>query len=431
MPVIQTIVWKTSSRGVLNLKINVNDKNQKSVTFGYDKTLSKKLIKSLSSNNTDLYKQMLELNNFCNKTEDIIDKRQKANVSTLETGPLINIFFNTKIGLTNLVERFFPSLDYANKESYHYAQSKGWKVEFAKAMQPVEEAKENVEMFTLKEFERNAGSPKGLSSISGREQLKKELNEKIIYPIKYPGKAAKEAKEYGVKFPSSVLLDGHPGCDKTFIAEAIAREANLPFFKIGVDLKSLTPFEDGTTMQERIFNALSQKSKEIKKPCVLQIDGLNNLYSSDGSSETVVPASLSHIKKLLDLIGTAKEKGIIVVSTTENLGHGLVEDLIRYAFDSPIRVTLPNKETIEAILKKNLANKERGVALMKSKDDLSQMADKLNGFSDKDIEILSNEAAFIAKNNGERDIKKEDYFKAIEKNPNLKAKPSKINGYLS
>lgn len=408
------------------MRINVNEKNQpSSVTFGYNKVLNKKVLKILGNNSSDINKKLIELNNFCNKTEDLIDIRKKGSVSTIETDALIDLLIDVKSRFVDSMEKFFPSLNYAKRESNYYAKesiqkSKDWKQELSNIIKPVEEE----QPFLLKEYVRNTDSPEGLSSILGREQLKKELNDKIIFPIKYPEEAILDEKDYGSKFSSSVLLSGPPGCNKSFIAEAIAREADLPLFKINVDMDNLAPLEDGITIQERIFNSLSILSREMGKPSVLQIDGLNNFYISDAGMMT--PESMSQITRLLNLIKTSKSKGIVVVSTIENLGNkSALDEIIKYSFGSNINVDLPDKLAIIEILKKNLTQREKGHTLLNSYEDLSEMAAKLNGFPDNAIKMISDDAALIAKNDGRRDIKKQDYIQAMQKST-LKSQSSKI-----
>lgn len=64
--------------------------------------------------------------------------------------------------------------------------------------------------------------------LGGLDDVLKEIKELIEFPLKHP-----EVYDWlGVQPPRGVLLHGPPGCGKTALANAIANECNVPFFRV-------------------------------------------------------------------------------------------------------------------------------------------------------------------------------------------------------
>lgn len=66
--------------------------------------------------------------------------------------------------------------------------------------------------------------------IGGQHELKKKLQQAIIWPIKY----ADSFKRLNIRPPRGLLMYGPPGCSKTMIAKALATETGLNFIAVKV-----------------------------------------------------------------------------------------------------------------------------------------------------------------------------------------------------
>jgi ATP-dependent 26S proteasome regulatory subunit len=72
-------------------------------------------------------------------------------------------------------------------------------------------------------------------SIGGLDEIIASLRESVIYPLTYPELFAGANGLLGA--PKGVLLYGHPGCGKTMLAKALAKESGATF--INLPLSSL------------------------------------------------------------------------------------------------------------------------------------------------------------------------------------------------
>ena len=64
--------------------------------------------------------------------------------------------------------------------------------------------------------------------IGGLENVKRELQEVVQYPVEFPEKFEK----FGMQPSKGVLFYGPPGCGKTLLAKAIANECQANFISI-------------------------------------------------------------------------------------------------------------------------------------------------------------------------------------------------------
>lgn len=85
----------------------------------------------------------------------------------------------------------------------------------------------------LKEFKHSEDSPKGFCDVAGHEDIKKELTKKIVLPMNDIN-VINSYKDYNIKPYSSYMFYGPPGCGKTLLVEALAKEANIPLFKLNI-----------------------------------------------------------------------------------------------------------------------------------------------------------------------------------------------------
>ena len=433
------------------MNINNKDSHKASPSFGYSPTLNTRLRKVLSIERSELNIKLLNLNKLCNQTEDVLIKKT-ANEAPGEDGyysdateSLTSFFLDLKSTLAGYIDKSYPELKFTRKEADHYRRvadgdELSWRAEASEmlddlaneadyqsgAIEQIEmgempgravKAKSGQEKDIISEYLPTSESPKGFDSLGGMTKLKEDFNDKIIEPIKNPEMAKLDEVEYGKKFPRASLLIGPPGCGKTFTAEAVAREAGVPFYVLKLG-KQGSMYVNGTSLNyEASFDAVAKKSQEIGKPCVLFLDELEGLATNRDAVGTDT-AKIEQVGTLLDLINSARSRGIILVGAGNK--YKGVDEAIRNRFDFQAYVGLPDKATRIEVLKKVLEGKTKAEAFLNSIEDMDAVAEALDKFPNRSIADLSNAAADIARKDNRRPITKEDYLKVIGENQNLK-----------
>jgi transitional endoplasmic reticulum ATPase len=216
--------------------------------------------------------------------------------------------------------------------------------------------------------------------IGGLEEVKRELQEAIEWPLKYPDLYTK----LGHKAPKGILLYGPSGTGKTMLAKAVATESEANFISVrGPELISKWVGESEKGVRE-IFRRARQAS-----PCVIFFDEIDSVAGSrggEGSSGTERVVS----QLLTEMDGVSEMHGVVVIAATNR------QDLIDAAlirpgrFDKIIFVPNPDKATRIRILNIHTSGKHLG-----SDVDLEKIADRTDGFSGAETSAVVNAAVSI------------------------------------
>ncbi|KAL0897893.1 hypothetical protein Bca101_081854 [Brassica carinata] len=179
--------------------------------------------------------------------------------------------------------------------------------------------------------------------VGGLENLRSELDDYIVNPIKYP----EVYEDFWAKLETGFLLYGPPGCGKTLIAKAVANEAGANFTHIkGPELLNKNVGES-----ERGIRTLFRRARE-SAPCVVffdKVDALTTKRDREGEGGQVVGGLLNQF--LTELDGGGERRNVYVIGATNR------PDVIDPAFLRPGRfgnlvyVPLPNADERASILK--------------------------------------------------------------------------------
>ncbi len=223
--------------------------------------------------------------------------------------------------------------------------------------------------------------------IGGLTDVKRELQEAVEWPMKYPGLYDK----LGHKMPRGILLHGPSGTGKTLLAKAVATESEANFVSVrGPELLSKWVGESERGIRE-IFRRARQAS-----PCVIFFDEIDSIAPIRGiGGETAVTERV--VSQLLtELDGMENMHGVVVLAAT-NRSDMVDPALLRPGrFDKIILVPLPDKESRLSILKINAKlipaitdpNNPDHVNLEK----IAEMTDELSG---ADVAAISNTAVSL------------------------------------
>ena len=220
----------------------------------------------------------------------------------------------------------------------------------------------------------------GWNDIGGLEDAKKSLKEAIEWPLKHP----ESFKNMGIEPPKGILLYGPPGCGKTLLAKAVAKESDANFILVnGPELLSKWVGESEKHLRE-IFH----KAKQVA-PSIIFFDEIDALAPIRGRSITDVTERI--VSQLLTLMSGLEELHNVFILAATNRPDMIDTALLRPGrFDSQILISSPDLEARKGILKIHMKN-------MPLKDvDTDYLAKKTEGFSGADLEALCREAAMNA-----------------------------------
>jgi transitional endoplasmic reticulum ATPase len=239
--------------------------------------------------------------------------------------------------------------------------------------------------------------------IGGLEDVKKNLQEMILYPLEHPDKFHK----FGMNPSKGVLFYGPPGCGKTLLAKAVANECSANFISIkGPELLTMWFGESESNVRE-VFDKARASS-----PCVLFFDELDSIGTSRGSSMGDAGGAGDRVinQLLTEIDGVGVKKNLFFIGAT-NRPDILDDALLRPGrLDQLIYIPLPDLPSRLSILKATLRKSPI------SKDvDMKFIAQITEGFSGADLTEIAQRAA---KNAIRESIQAEQKIKAMkELNP--------------
>ena len=231
-------------------------------------------------------------------------------------------------------------------------------------------------------FLREASS-KTFQDVAGLEEAKQELQEVIAY-LREPQKFTK----LGGRLPRGILLVGPPGTGKTLMAQAVAGEADVPFFSISASQFVEMFVGVGASRVRDLFTNAKQNA-----PSIIFIDELDAVGRARGTGlgggHDEREQTLNQMLSELD--GFEPHDEVIVMAAT-NRPDVLDTALLRPGrFDRQVVIDRPDWRDRAKIL----AVHTRGVPLADDVD-LETIAKGTPGMVGADLQGLVNEAALIA-----------------------------------
>jgi len=233
--------------------------------------------------------------------------------------------------------------------------------------------------------------------VAGINEAKEELQE-IIDFLKSPQKY----KALNIKLPKGILLVGPPGVGKTYIAKAVAGEANVPFF-----------YQSGASFVHIYVGVGASRVKELfaqakrQAPSIIFIDEIDAVGKKRGEHRNDErEATLNQL--LTEMDGFEDSSGVMVIGATNNI-ESMDRALLRSGrFDRRVEISLPDMEDRQKVLELYLANKHHDV-------DIEQLARVTVGMSNASLATLVNEAGLYAIKQGRNSINDDDFEAIREK----------------
>ncbi|KAJ5943986.1 hypothetical protein N7516_004154 [Penicillium verrucosum] len=212
--------------------------------------------------------------------------------------------------------------------------------------------------------------------VAGLENAKEALKEAVILPIKFPHLFTGKRQPW-----KGILLYGPPGTGKSYLAKAVATEANSTFFSVSSsDLVSKWMGES-----ERLVKQLFNMARE-NKPAIIFIDEVDALCGPRGEGESEASRRIK-TELLVQMDGVGKDsKGVLILGAT-NIPWQL-DAAIRRRFQRRVHISLPD---LNARMKMFMLAVGSTPCQM-TQTDYRQLADLSEGYSGSDISICVQDA---------------------------------------
>ncbi|XP_013404812.1 vacuolar protein sorting-associated protein 4A isoform X1 [Lingula anatina] len=213
--------------------------------------------------------------------------------------------------------------------------------------------------------------------VAGLDGAKEALKEAVILPIKFPHLFTGKRQPW-----RGILLYGPPGTGKSYLAKAVATEANnSTFFSVSSsDLVSKWLGES-----EKLVKNLFEMARE-HKPSIIFIDEVDSLCSSRSDNES---ESARRIKTefLVQMQGVGNDnEGILVLGAT-NIPW-VLDSAIRRRFEKRIYIPLPEAPARATMFQLHLGNTPNSL----TQEDFRELGLRTEGYSGADISIVVRDA---------------------------------------
>ena len=240
--------------------------------------------------------------------------------------------------------------------------------------------------------------------IGGLDDVKRELQEAVEWPMKYPALYDK----LGHKMPRGILLHGVSGTGKTLLAKAVATESEANFISVrGPELLSKWVGESERGVRE-IFKRARQSS-----PCVIFFDEIDSIAPIRGAGGETQVSERVVSQLLTELDGMENMHGVVVLAAT-NRADMIDPALLRPGrFDKIIQIPLPDKDSRKKILE--ITAKEIPTVTDESTSqriDYEKLSEMTDGLSGADVAAIANTAVslviheYLDKNPDVKDVEK-------------------------
>ncbi|CDI86093.1 vacuolar sorting ATPase Vps4, putative [Eimeria praecox] len=227
------------------------------------------------------------------------------------------------------------------------------------------------------------------SDVAGLESAKEALQEAIILPSRFPSLFTGERRPwrgillYGVRALSALYILFPPGTGKTFLAKALAAEADATILSVSAaDLVSKWQGES-----EKLVRSLFELARE-RRPSIIFIDEIDSMCGARSESDSESSRRMK-TEFLIQMQGINFDLSEVLVLGATNTPWAL-DAAIRRRFERRIFIPLPKVQAREQLLRSGLGGTPHHL-----KDaDFRHLARELEGFSGSDISVLVRDALF-------------------------------------
>jgi vacuolar protein-sorting-associated protein 4 len=213
--------------------------------------------------------------------------------------------------------------------------------------------------------------------VAGLDVVKGQLKEAVIMPLRMPHLFTNGRSPW-----AGILMFGPPGTGKSFLAKAVATEANDSTFMAASSADLVSKWQG---QSERLVKELFKMARE-KSPCIIFVDEVDSLCGARGEGES---ESSRRIKTefLVQMQGVGtNNKGLLVLGAT-NIPWQL-DNAIRRRFEKRVYIPLPDIVARTKIFQLNMGKIRHKL----TENDWKELGRDSEGRSGADITVLCKDA---------------------------------------
>jgi len=231
--------------------------------------------------------------------------------------------------------------------------------------------------------------------VAGLELAKRSLKETVILPVRFPDLFSGKRRPFG-----GILLYGPPGTGKSYLATAVASEADATF--MSVSSSNLVSKWQGES--ERLVKTMFKMARD-KIPTIIFVDEVDSLCSARGDGEA---ESSRRIKTefLVQMQGVGKSKSGLLVLGATNIPWD-IDAAMRRRFEKRVYIPLPGSYARSYMFHLNLGDTPHTLGAWgdeaieagkpengkrSTNPNFTKLGETTEGYSGSDISVLVREA---------------------------------------
>ncbi|KAJ3759227.1 P-loop containing nucleoside triphosphate hydrolase protein [Lentinula raphanica] len=258
--------------------------------------------------------------------------------------------------------------------------------------------------------------PVKFSDIGGLDPIISSLRESVIYPLLYPTLFTSNSSLLGA--PKGVLLYGPPGCGKTMLAKALAKESGATFINIAASVLTNKWFGESNKLVAGLFS-LARKVQ----PSIIFIDEIDSFLRERSSGDHEVTAMMkAEFMTLWDGLLSSTDR-ILVLGATNRPND--IDSAIFRRLPKRFAVTLPDFGQRMKIFKLMLKD-----VSLSSDLSLELLAQASEGLSGSDLKELCRGAAMVPVREYMRENLSNGEVLTDEQLKNFKPRPVTLQDFL-